>query len=218
MDEATFLARFRRPIEHKTRHPGRYAAPPAGKPTADLATFATMVQAVGGTMHAQVARDALAEAVSSVIEFGQHGRCVATARALALLGHIPENVETAAEKLAIAGADSPRQWADVDLAIIRVDLAVAENAAMLVTAAELPGRALAFLAQHVLALVDIDTIVADLHDGYDRLCAAPLPHHALWISGPSKTADIEQTLVVGAHGCRSLVVVPYSSGKKAIQP
>jgi L-lactate dehydrogenase complex protein LldG len=36
-----------------------------------------------------------------------------------------------------------------------------------------------------------------------------LPHHLTWTSGPSKTADIEQTLVIGAHGARSLTVIAY---------
>jgi L-lactate dehydrogenase complex protein LldG len=51
-----------------------------------------------------------------------------------------------------------------------------------------------------------DRIVADLHEAY-RLLARPLPGYGLFISGPSKTADIEQALVIGAQGPRSLVVL-----------
>jgi L-lactate dehydrogenase complex protein LldG len=212
MDEAAFIARFRRErTGTRAPHPGTYAPPAAAKPTADLATFSAMVAAVGGSVHAQVPRAGVREAVSAVIEFARHRRSVATAGAAALIGPLP-GLETVATAITLAGETSPRQWQDVDLAVIRVDCAVAENAAMLVTAEELPGRALAFLAQHVVALVDVATIVPDLHDGYARLGAKPLPHHALWISGPSKTADIEQTLVVGAHGCRSLIVLPFFSG------
>ena len=85
---------------------------------------------------------------------------------------------------------------------------MAENAALLLTAEELPERALAFLAQHLVILVPSTALVADQHTGQARL-PRPLPYHATWISGPSKTADIEQCLVIGAHGAVSLIVIPY---------
>jgi L-lactate dehydrogenase complex protein LldG len=57
-------------------------------------------------------------------------------------------------------------------------------------------------------LLDVATIHADL---YSTLCtegwSSGLPTNALLISGPSKTADIQQTLAYGAHGPRELVVL-----------
>jgi L-lactate dehydrogenase complex protein LldG len=45
-----------------------------------------------------------------------------------------------------------------------------------------------------------------MHDAYARI-VIPTPGFALWLSGPSKTADIEQALVIGAHGARSCTVL-----------
>ena len=60
-----------------------------------------------------------------------------------------------------------------------------------------------------MVLVPATALVADLVTAQARLPVPP-PHHLTWMSGPSKTADIEQTLVVGAHGSRSLTVIAYT--------
>jgi L-lactate dehydrogenase complex protein LldG len=203
VDEASFIARFRRERADPAPHPGAYAV--SGY-TASVDAFSTALKAVGGTAHAPVARAQLRETVSAAMAFGSYKRVVAAANAAALLGPM--------DGVAVATAPGDtRQWADVDLAIIAPELGVSENAAMLVSAASLPERGLAFIAQHVLALLDASTLVPDLHAAYAAMAhgrsSAALPHHLTFISGPSKTADIEQCLVIGAHGCRSLVVVPY---------
>lgn len=111
---------------------------------------------------------------------------------------------------ATAAVGDPHACADVDLAIARGEFAVAENGAIWLSDAEVPHRALYFLAQHLVLVVEASEIVGDLHAAYARIERAPEPIGARpwrgFIAGPSKTADIEQALVVGAHGPRSLLV------------
>ncbi len=99
----------------------------------------------------------------------------------------------------------PHEFDDVDFAVLPGLLAVAENAAVWVTDQHVPHRVLFFLTQHLALVVPSRALVHNLGQAYPRIDVQASPFTA-WISGPSKTADIEQSLVIGAHGPRSLVV------------
>ena len=99
----------------------------------------------------------------------------------------------------------PHDFDDVDFAVLPGQLAVAENAAVWVTDENVPHRVLYFLTQHLALVVPSRALVHNLGQAYPRVTVGTRPFTA-WISGPSKTADIEQSLVIGAHGPRSLVV------------
>jgi L-lactate dehydrogenase complex protein LldG len=89
--------------------------------------------------------------------------------------------------------------------IIRGRFAVAENGAVYVDAADLGERAEIVTGEHLVLLVPIDAIVPTMHEAVRRI---PASSHCGWfLSGPSKTADIEQSLVVGAQGARTLAVL-----------
>ncbi len=94
---------------------------------------------------------------------------------------------------------------DVDVAIIRAQFAVAENGAVWVTEEDLKIRVLPFICEHLVALVDKRNMVATMHDAYDKIGSADYGF-GVFIAGPSKTADIEQSLVLGAHGPKSMTV------------
>ena len=105
------------------------------------------------------------------------------------------------------GPDASRTRLDeIELAIVPGRFGVAENAAIWVDEADLPHRALPFVAQHLAIVLPQRDIVADMHAAYRRL-PRPLPGYGVFVSGPSKTADIEQALVIGAQGPKSLVVL-----------
>lgn len=95
---------------------------------------------------------------------------------------------------------------DVDVAIIEGQFGVAENGAVWVTEEDLKIRVLPFICEHLVAIVDADTIVADMHTAYDQIGSADYGF-GVFIAGPSKTADIEQSLVLGAHGPKSMTVL-----------
>jgi L-lactate dehydrogenase complex protein LldG len=106
----------------------------------------------------------------------------------------------------LATIDNPHELADIDVAILPGEFAVAENAAVWVTDAAVRHRAIYFIAQHLVLVVPRDAVLDHLHQAYERLSFAGAGY-GLFISGPSKTADIEQSLVIGAHGPRSLTVL-----------
>lgn len=98
-----------------------------------------------------------------------------------------------------------RQLEHVDLAIIPGQLGVAENGAIWVTESEIEVRVLPFITQHLAIVIDSKSILPTMHDAYARI-GAPSTGFSAFIAGPSKTADIEQSLVLGAHGAKSLTV------------
>jgi L-lactate dehydrogenase complex protein LldG len=99
----------------------------------------------------------------------------------------------------------PRDLVDVDVAIVRALLGVAETGSVLFTEDELAVNTLAYLAQHLVVLLDPDDIVSGLQDAYDR-SEFHRAGYAVFHTGPSATGDIEGVLILGAQGVRSLTV------------
>ncbi len=100
----------------------------------------------------------------------------------------------------------PRDLATVDVAVVRAAFAVAETGSVLLTEAELGVNALAYLAQHLIVLLD----PADIVDGIQHAYLRPefhLTRYAAFHTGPSATANIQGVLIHGAQGVRSLTVV-----------
>jgi L-lactate dehydrogenase complex protein LldG len=94
--------------------------------------------------------------------------------------------------------------AEVEVLEIDGEFGVAENGAIWLTEEALPHRVAPFICQHLV--IHVQKIVPHMHAAYEEL-KKPSSSFGLFLSGPSKTADIEQSLVIGAHGARSLTVV-----------
>lgn len=102
--------------------------------------------------------------------------------------------------------EDPHELEDLDLAILDGQFGVAENGAIWLEDADLGLRALPFITEHLVIVLDRKNLVETMHQGYNRIGSAS-SGFGVFIAGPSKTADIEQSLVVGAHGAKSLRVV-----------
>jgi L-lactate dehydrogenase complex protein LldG len=105
----------------------------------------------------------------------------------------------------------PHELEGLDIAIIAGEFGVAENGAVWVPGSRLGlYRAIFVVTQHLVLVVPAGEIVHNMHQAYDRICLER-PGFGIFISGPSKTADIEQALVVGAHGARSCTLLLVGS-------
>jgi L-lactate dehydrogenase complex protein LldG len=100
----------------------------------------------------------------------------------------------------------PQDLADVDVAVVRAILGVAESGSVLFTEAELKVNTLAYLAQHLVVLLNECAIVSGLQVAYTHP-VFQTARYAVFHTGPSATADIEGVLIHGAQGVRSLTVM-----------
>jgi len=99
----------------------------------------------------------------------------------------------------------PQELEDLDLLVLKGEFGVAENGAIWITDDHFPIRVLPFITKDLVLVIDKTDIVPYMHQAYNRLKDIDY-NFGLFLSGPSKTADIEQSLVIGAQGALSLSV------------
>ena len=99
----------------------------------------------------------------------------------------------------------PHSYENVDLAILTAHFGVAENAALWITEALMQQRVIPFICQQLAVVVSKNGILTTMHEAYAHIGNAEYDFGA-FIAGPSKTADIEQSLVLGAHGPKGMTV------------
>ena len=99
----------------------------------------------------------------------------------------------------------PHSFQDVELAIIKAHFSVAENGAVWLTEQVIGHRILPYICQHLAVIVSATSIISTMHDAYAQIGENEYGFGA-FIGGPSKTADIEQALVMGAHGPITMTV------------
>jgi len=164
----------------------------SGLPDDRVTKFTNVLQAIGGQVVPVDSWDAIAAYVST--QFPPPARMINLVQELST--HHP---------VAVLEKD-PHQLESVTLALLKGHFAVAENGAVWMTESRLGDRALPFICEHLALIVHADSIVSTMHDAYERIAAAAPYEFGTFIAGPSKTADIEQSLVLGAHGAKTLTL------------
>ncbi len=161
------------------------------RPDLDLpARFAEAIVGIGGTMRT-VQPDSV---VAALAERFPDAAVIASAAPDLVTG--TKDLRT---------VEDPHDLADIDVFVCRGVLGVAENGAVWVPESRMGHRAAPYLTQHLVLALDADALVWNMHEAYARLDVTAEGFGA-FLAGPSKTADIEQALVIGAHGARSLTV------------
>jgi L-lactate dehydrogenase complex protein LldG len=188
------------------------AAPPAELPSLEenwitypdpLTQFAAVIQAVGGTCINVADMSALNARLAEIPAWQAAKQKVSLVH-----GAGTSNVD-------LAAVEDPHELESVDFAVLPGHFGVAENGAIWVTDHGLRHRVIYFITQHLALVIKADQIVHNMHQAYEKLAGTdganfggPVGQKVFgtFIAGPSKTADIEQSLVIGAHGPRSLTV------------
>jgi L-lactate dehydrogenase complex protein LldG len=154
----------------------------------------------------------LADSIAAVA-----GTLVRVADAAALAGEVRALAEKLGAKRVFSGVpgvpgevsldalDDPHAMEGIGLAVLPGAFAVAENGAVWLPTGGLKHRGVFVVTEHLALAVPASEIVNDMHEAYRRI-AFPGAGFGTFISGPSKTADIEQALVIGAHGARTCTV------------
>lgn len=124
-------------------------------------------------------------------------------KAVAASGGRTAILEPGAETIAAAHGLFP---ATDDMVVVEGVFGVAENGCVFLPEPSECKRIDYFVHEALVMVIDSKDIVANMHDAYDRLGDAAIPY-GIFISGPSKTADIEQALVFGAHGAREVGIL-----------
>ena len=106
----------------------------------------------------------------------------------------------------VDAVNHPRDLENVDVAVVRARFGVAETGSVFLSDRELRVNTIAYLAQHLIVLLDPLAIEPGIADAYLRPDFAEARYVSL-MTGPSATADIEGVMIRGAQGVRSLTVV-----------
>jgi L-lactate dehydrogenase complex protein LldG len=109
--------------------------------------------------------------------------------------------------------DQPYQTSDLencDAGISECDALIAQTGSVLLTNKSAGGRALSVLPPHHVVLALKEQLIADLPEAFallKRKYAPAYPGFISFITGPSRTGDIERILVLGAHGPKRLTIL-----------
>lgn len=153
---------------------------------------------------------------TSVDEAVQHIKNLASAGGWKKIGrHASELTDSVARDLGISEVLTDKGYAAMDLescdaGLTGCECLVAQTGSVLVSAPSAGGRALSVLPPHHIVLARRAQMVPDLSVALQRVQEKfkdKFPSFLSFISGPSRTGDIERILVLGAHGPKKLTIL-----------
>jgi L-lactate dehydrogenase complex protein LldG len=155
-----------------------------------LTQFETITQSVGGkVLEVEKGAD-----VNALIKKSYPDAKIIASNVPGILAQ--RNPDTVAEAQELNGTD---------VGVIRGGLGVAENACVWIPQT-MKEKAVCFISENLVILLNKRDIVNNMHEAYKRIEMDPKYNFGTFISGPSKTADIEQALVMGAQAARDVTV------------
>lgn len=104
----------------------------------------------------------------------------------------------------------PHELEQCSVGITNCECIVAQTGSVLISSTKSGGRALSVLPPHHVVIAHKSQLVPDLVEAFDFLQAQygeNLPTYLSFITGPSRTGDIERILVLGAHGPKRLSIL-----------
>ncbi len=105
--------------------------------------------------------------------------------------------------------ETDKDFEQAEVGITLCESLIAQNGSILVSNGDSAGRRLSIYPHHHIVIARSGQLVLDLKDAFLKLkqkYQANIPSMVSVITGPSRTADIEKTLVLGAHGPKELFV------------
>ena len=210
---ADVLARIRAALHMTDAHvSGAAAAPPARAlaeigeiPAADLCSrFAAELAAVSGeaVIVAEAGSDELARAVADHVEGAGYTAIAVQPEPLALLA--ASKIQSA--RLVDLSKTSIEDLEKVDCAIVAAESLIADSGSAVVRLATYEDRLLPYLPPACIIIARASTIVSSLTAAALAVNETERGERVI-ITGPSRTGDIEKTVVLGAHGPGSVVVI-----------
>ncbi|ULQ51398.1 LutC/YkgG family protein [Flavihumibacter fluvii] len=154
-----------------------------------LETFTKYVQAVGGEVVHVAHEQALLQQVTNERSAGKY-----------IINRVPAGGQV--DDVPV----DPAILESVYRAYIKGSFGVAENGAIWVMESAMGNRILPFICEQLVLVLHKTELVANMHEAYASI-QIDKEGYGVFIAGPSKTADIEQSLVIGAHGPKALSVL-----------
>jgi L-lactate dehydrogenase complex protein LldG len=175
--------------------------------------FESELAGVGGHVHRSSSIDAAGELIGRLAAETDARTAVAWSRGVLERLTLSDLVKKGVSKVIYDGESSAEEFVSAavqaDLGVSGVDFALADTGTLVLLTGEGRPRTASLLPPIHIAVMTEDQIIRGLDDlfGLLRIRSENAPSAITFITGPSRTADIEMTLVVGVHGPQQLHVV-----------